>query len=366
MKNFFEVHNSKIEKTIAFLNKYSLIFHALLAAAIVFFAEWVSRHSFVKAIRFVWDTPITYSYNVMIIFLTFLPVYFFKRRALVRVFITFVWCILGVVNGCVLAERVTPFGFTDLKLIGDLFAMNSTYFTPFMGVMAILITVLFVSLCVYLYRKGPVFKGKMHRRVVIAIVASCYLWVPMITNAAVKSEVLTDYFDNIAQGYERYGFVYGFSSSVVDRGMGEPDNYSEETVDALMETVSANMIAQNKYSAQVSDTISANSIQVIPADPTDPNSPNIILVLLESFVDPTEYNFMTLSEDPVPNFHYLERNFSSGYLSVPVVGAGTANTEFEVLTGMSMQFFGTGEYPYKTILKTNTFESTASVLSGIG
>lgn len=376
MKIFLEEHNAQIEKLINFLNKYSLVFHGLLAAVIVFFAECVSRHSLIEAIRFVWDTPITYSYNVMIIFLTFLPVYFFKRRALARVFITFVWCILGIVNGCVLAERVTPFGFTDLKLIGDLFAMNSTYFTPFMGVMAILITVLFVSLCIYLYRKGPVFKGKMHRRVVIAIVASCYLWVPMITNAAVKGEVLTDYFDNIAQGYERYGFVYGFSSSVVDRGMGEPDNYSEETVDALMDSVSANMIAQNKYcsgdsyasanATLVSDTVSANSIQVIPADPNDPNSPNIILVLLESFVDPTEYNFMTLSEDPVPNFHYLERNFSSGYLSVPVVGAGTANTEFEVLTGMSMQFFGTGEYPYKTILKTNTCESTASVLSGIG
>ena len=51
---------------------------------------------------------------------------------------------------------------------------------------------------------------------------------------------------------------------------------------------------------------------------------------------------------------------TSGYLTVPVVGAGTANTEFEVLSGMSMQYFGTGEYPYKTILKKTDCESTAA------
>ncbi len=56
------------------------------------------------------------------------------------------------------------------------------------------------------------------------------------------------------------------------------------------------------------------------------------------------------------------KNYSTGYLTVPVVGAGTANTEFEVLTGMSMQYFGTGEYPYKTILKKTDCESTAADL----
>ena len=73
-----------------------------------------------------------------------------------------------------------------------------------------------------------------------------------------------------------------------------------------------------------------------------------------------------MSEDPIPNFHSLESNYSTGYLTVPVVGAGTANTEFEILTGMSMQYFGTGEYPYKTILKQTDCESIASDLSQIG
>ena len=55
------------------------------------------------------------------------------------------------------------------------------------------------------------------------------------------------------------------------------------------------------------------------------------------------------------------QNYSTGYFKVPSVGAGTANTEFEVLTGMNLRYFGPGEYPYKTVLKYQTAESAATV-----
>ena len=126
--------------------------------------------------------------------------------------------------------------------------------------------------------------------------------------------------------------------------MTKPDDYKEETIDTLTAS-----------SANVGETTVASDDQ-----------PNIVVVLLESFCDPTEVNFLQLSEDPIPNFRNLYENYSSGYLTVPVVGAGTANTEFEVLSGMSMQYFGTGEYPYKTILKETDCESIASDLSSIG
>ena len=79
--------------------------------------------------------------------------------------------------------------------------------------------------------------------------------------------------------------------------------------------------------------------------------PNIMFVQLESFFDPTEVEWLRFSEDPIPNLRKLFDEYSSGYFKVPSVGAGTANTEFEVLTGMSMRFFGPGEYPYKTYAK---------------
>ena len=56
------------------------------------------------------------------------------------------------------------------------------------------------------------------------------------------------------------------------------------------------------------------------------------------------------------------KEYSSGYYKVPAVGAGTANTEFESITGMSLHYFGPGEYPYKSILKETTCESAPYVL----
>ena len=94
--------------------------------------------------------------------------------------------------------------------------------------------------------------------------------------------------------------------------------------------------------------------------------PNIIFVQLESYFDPTEVEWLRFSEDPIPNLRELYKNYSNGYFKVPSVGAGTANTEFEVLTGMNMRFFGPGEYPYKTYVKTNVLESAATALTSLG
>ena len=81
---------------------------------------------------------------------------------------------------------------------------------------------------------------------------------------------------------------------------------------------------------------------------------NVVYVQLESFIDPDEIRGLELSEEAAPTWNALTEQYSSGYLTVPVVGAGTANTECEVLTGMSTRFFGPGEYPYQTQLDKKT------------
>ena len=102
-------------------------------------------------------------------------------------------------------------------------------------------------------------------------------------------------------------------------------------------------------------------------DDTDVESkPNILFLQLESFIDPTLVEGVKFSEDPIPNYRRLMEDYSSGYLTVPAVGAGTANVEFEVMTGISVKFFGPGEYPYKSILREVTCESTPYDLRPLG
>jgi phosphoglycerol transferase MdoB-like AlkP superfamily enzyme len=87
---------------------------------------------------------------------------------------------------------------------------------------------------------------------------------------------------------------------------------------------------------------------------------------LESFIDASYLLNLEYSADPTPYFRYLKENYPSGYLTVPTFGAGTANTEFEVITGMNIDYFGTGEYPYNTVLKEKTCESLANNLRAHG
>lgn len=340
-------HSEEYLRRIAFLNKYSLLFHALISCGIVFVVELLSRRDFLSACSFVGSHTAAFLFNAFIVFVSLSLVYLFRRRAFFRIFISGFWIILGIINGCILSNRVTPFGFTDLKCINDLFAMNNTnYFTAEEATIVVIGLGAFFLFCAVLFIKGPRYQGKIHKIVVLAsIVSVMFIGLPVTTSAAQNANVVASYFSNIAQGYENYGFIYGFSSSVVDRGMSKPDDYTQEHV------------------AEITDKVESSKQETTV---TKKDAPNIICVLLESFCDPDEIKFLHYNDDPIPTFHELEKNYTTGYLTVPVVGAGTANSEFEVLTGMSMQYFGTGEYPYKTILKKTDCESTAADLASIG
>ena len=87
---------------------------------------------------------------------------------------------------------------------------------------------------------------------------------------------------------------------------------------------------------------------------------------MESFTVAQDYANIEVSKDPTPVFNELYKNYTSGSFEVPACGAGTANTEFEVLTGISAKFFGPGEYPYKGKLRENVLESMAYVTRSHG
>ena len=332
------------KKWFQFMSRFSLLFHGILSCVIIFIIELCSRHSLLSALSFVVGSPLTFLYNALIIFASLLFVYLFKSRVLVRLVISVFWILLGVINGIVLACRVTPFNFTDLKLINDLLDMKDSQYVS--AGQIVLIVIALIALAVFLFftaKNGPKFSGKIHWIRNLVGLAACIAVIPFITNIAVSANVLSGYFGNLAQGYKDYGFVYSFSSSVVNTGMDEPEDYAEETIEAIADAVE-----------DEETTVSADE------------APNIIMVQLESFIDPYEISYLSYSEDPIPNFRKLMEEYTSGYVTVPVVGAGTCNTEFEVLTGLGIQYFGLGEYPYKTILKTADVESCADALHEIG
>lgn len=333
----------KLQKVYAVMNRISLLLHLLLAGVLNFIIEAMSRHSVVKAWEYMRISTWAFLFNTYMIFATFLLVYLVRRRIFARIIISVLWIVLGVVNGYMLSVRVTPFNAQDMKVIGDAITMIDKYFTGIQGVLIVCGILVVVAWLVFMWRHAGKYEGK--QRLILSAcgaVLGIGAIIPL-TDYAIEKRILSDYFGNIAFAYEDYGLPYCFSASLFNTGMTQPEEYSEE----LIAKINQNNTLRKEESERA-------------------ELPNIIIIQLESFFDPSEVEFFTTSKDPIPTFRKLMQQYSSGYFKVPSIGAGTANTEFEVLTGMNLRYFGPGEYPYKTILKERETESVATALKALG
>lgn len=324
-----------------YLNMFSVPLQFLAVCVGYFFIEAISRHSLFEAADFMMERPLVFLYNAALIFTTTLVVYLFRRRVFIRTILTIFWMGLGIINGVLLSTRVTPFTGPDLHLITDAFEIADRYLSPFFFVIVVILFILAVLGLILLFFKGPKYQGKLSYKLNAPLVLVGVLAFAGTTKLALEKRVLSNYFGNIAFAYEDYGYPYCLATTVFNTGIGMPRDYSEKTIENIVK-----------------------SEEALPE--TGEKRPNILFLQLETFYDPTEVEFLEFSEDPIPNFRKMMEEYSSGYYKVPSVGAGTANTEFESITGMSMRYFGPGEYPYKGILKETTCESAAYVLKNLG
>ncbi|KAB1440526.1 LTA synthase family protein [Candidatus Galacturonibacter soehngenii] len=339
--------NIYLKKVLHILRKFTVVAYALLSIGIYFLIELFSRHSILEAFLFMTKSPIIFVYNAFMIFVTFMIAYFFKRRLFVTAVIATLWLAMGTANGVILSYRVTPFTGTDLTLILDAISLIDTYISIEKILLIIVGAAIVLILIIYGWFKLPKHTAKIDYRKSAALMAISVLLLFGFTKVNVSTRILATYFGNIAFAYKDYGFPYCFSMSVFATGINSPNDYSE----AFMTKIKKSFTSTN-------DSIEAvNHIDEMP---------NIIFLQLESFCDPELIKYLKFSDDPIPNFRKLSEQYSSGFLTVPSVGAGTANTEFEIMTGMSLRYFGPGEYPYKTILKTTPCESTAYSLKKLG
>lgn len=335
----------------------------LLAPLIInFIIELCSRRSLSDTFSYIFGSPLVFLYNCLIILSTLSIVLLFKRRLFFFTFISTIWIGFGITNGIILSNRVTPFTATDLTLADLGLGIVSKYLSPTVtNLIAGFLIAVFLGI-VFLFFKGPKYKGKLNYKKNILIVTSVWAFLFLSTKVALGFNVIASYFGNIAFAYEDYGFPYCFSNTLLNTGIDKPEGYSAEKIASISDLIASNS-TNNKLG---SNNILLASTEGGLNHETNTDKPNIVMVQLESFFDPTLVKYLQFSEDPVPNFRSLMENYSSGYLTVPSVGAGTANTEFEVISGMSLQFFGPGEYPYKTILQESTAESVSYDLKELG
>lgn len=133
---------------------------------------------------------------------------------------------------------------------------------------------------------------------------------------------------NQNENYKKNGFILGFLFNLGRMEVERPDDYSEGR---MLE------IAKKYQAIRSADTDRIPLTEI---------ANNIVVILDETFYDPallTKYYSHT-GGDVTPNLHRLFRNYPSGYMYSPEYGGGTANVEFEVLTGLSNYWAGIVPY----------------------
>ena len=151
--------------------------------------------------------------------------------------------------------------------------------------------------------------------------------------------------------YARHGFVPGFLYNLNVPAMEVPGDYSAPTMDAL----------SDKYVAKAERINAARAAGAL-------KDVNVVVVLSEAFSDPTLLDGPTVSEDPIPYTRELMSRTTSGSMLAQLFGGGTANMEFEALTGFSLsQFLPQMNTPYQMLVtKRSTFPSAVGYLAADG
>ena len=316
----------------------------MMSLLVNLFIESASRKSISAAVGYLVLHPVIFLLDGLIILLPYMLVFLTRRRYFVMAAVSVAWCCAGVVNGFLLTFRTTPFTAADLRLIKYALNMLTMYMTWWQIILAAAGIIGAVLACVWCYRKAPVIEKGLNLPVKVAVAAASLVVVIGTVSLAMGTGVLAIHFGNIGQAFRSYGFPYCFSVSLFHTGISKPKTYDVETMTQIEKELSG----EQAYT----------SIQG--------QKPNVIMLQLESFFDPLQYRNYEFQNDPVPFFRYLKDKYPSGYLSVPSVGAGTANTEFECITAMNLDFFGPGEYPYKTVLQKTSCESVAFDLKELG
>ncbi len=344
------------------------IFQAgFIAFFITMVMECLSKRSVIKMFIWLFTKPQFFIVNWCIVSIPFFIAVAFRRKYAIFCLVSFLWVLLGVIDCAVISSRVTPFTFNDVKVLKTVLPVIDHYIKIWQLVLIIIAVLIVLGFVIFGFFKLPKIEGELKwlslytQSIVAALI--CFGFISL----SMKVGLIETRFANIRNAYNDYGLAYCFTNSVFNTGVKKPKDYSVAKVDDIIKTIATDGDAREKNHQDPTEAPTPGGDSIPKTDPSRVSDrPNVIFVQLESFFNVNRLENVVYKENPIPVMTSLYENCYTGLLSVPSISAGTANTEFEVLTGMNMDDFGPGEYPYKTVLSERTAESIAYNLKDYG
>ena len=199
---------------------------------------------------------------------------------------------------------------------------------------AVLLTTIWCVACIAL----PKYKGLSGKKRIIplAVLAVCG---GTLYYSIFESSIIEDHYFKVSgfkpkETYYRNGCALSFMVTWRNTVVKAPDGYDVKNIESLA----------TKYPSDKAQKTSGVSAK----------TPNIIVIMNESFTDVGQLGDFETNEDYMPFFRSLEGNTVKGWMYASSFGGGTANSEFECLTGFTLRFLRFQSIAYRSIVKNET------------
>ena len=156
--------------------------------------------------------------------------------------------------------------------------------------------------------------------------------------------------------YVSQGFITSFTEMVNELPIEKPEGYTpDEAKNIEQELVAAYDSTYGSSEQRAAAVAQFNEIK-----------PTVIVVMNESFTDLSCFEQLKAAGYFGPNFYNsLPDTLVRGTMLASVTGGGTANSEFEFLTGATTAFVGVGKIPYQ-LYQMSDVDSLAKDLKELG
>jgi len=315
----------------------------LTVPVILFYLMECFEHNALEEVR-----SLAQVYNIFLFELIAGILFFLTGSAKIALRIEVVIALLyGLVNHYVMAFRSTPFVPWDVFSIKTAASVAGNYdFTPTLEL--IMVCLAFIAIFVVLQFMDLKLSWKFGWRMIPTICVTLVLcsFVNLLWDEDFQSDsYLYPFLFTPAHMTKVNGMAVTFAMNMAYVCVDMPEGYSVEKAEAIL--------AEYEQTEQVQ---------------TPEELPNIIVIMNEAFSDLGVLGDFTVNEDYMPYVHSLQQgnlNTITGNLTVSVCGGNTANSEFEFLTGHTMDYFPVGSIPYQQYI-TGEIPSLASQMQELG
>lgn len=258
---------------------------------------------------------------------------------------------VGIANYLKMKYRMEPIYPDDLKMITEFGMIRDMVGVPIFLLFLLLLTAGVVLVIFSIKKSLKLKKKKQWIRLGFFLLTSMLLLYiggfnqqgNLLRKAYNKTALWIPYSQKM--NYYNTGFMGGFLYNLPVDAMEKPENYSEAAVKKVTESYEAK---QNEE---------------------DTEKPNIVYVMSESFSDPARLKGLEVyGGDPLQDYRAIADKTYSGQMLSQNYGGGTANIEFEALTGFSMELFNAQmTTPYTMLVpEFQSFPSLVSTLKKRG